>query len=98
MKYLTFLGEKERVDFFLWVGALRLQDRGNAPGGGRTHNLWLRRPTLYPVELRARMRTGISHRFREVSQIFCTSSSRGSCIAFVLELPAISGCKTRTSE
>ena len=26
-----------------------------APGGGRTHNLWLRRPTLYPVELRARM-------------------------------------------
>ena len=25
-----------------------------APGGGRTHNLWLRRPTLYPVELRAR--------------------------------------------
>ena len=25
----------------------------NAPGGGRTHNLWLRRPTLYPVELRA---------------------------------------------
>ena len=27
--------------------------RGYAPGGGRTHNLWLRRPTLYPVELRA---------------------------------------------
>ena len=27
---------------------------GIAPGGGRTHNLWLRRPTLYPVELRAR--------------------------------------------
>ena len=27
--------------------------RGTAPGGGRTHNLWLRRPTLYPVELRA---------------------------------------------
>ncbi len=26
-----------------------------APGGGRTHNLWLRRPTLYPIELRARM-------------------------------------------
>src|SRR5436305_14423847 len=25
-----------------------------APGGGRTHSLWLRRPTLYPVELRAR--------------------------------------------
>jgi hypothetical protein len=27
-----------------------------APGGGRTHNLWLRRPTLYPVELRAHNR------------------------------------------
>src|SRR5947207_788261 len=33
----------------------------NAPGGGRTHNLWLRRPTLYPVELRARVlpKTGV---------------------------------------
>src|SRR5207244_3256587 len=29
--------------------------RESAPGGGRTHNLWLRRPTLYPIELRARM-------------------------------------------
>ena len=25
-----------------------------ASGGARTHNLWLRRPTLYPVELRMR--------------------------------------------
>jgi hypothetical protein len=25
-----------------------------ASGGARTHNLWLRRPTLYPVELRTR--------------------------------------------
>jgi hypothetical protein len=24
----------------------------HASGGARTHNLWLRRPTLYPVELR----------------------------------------------
>src|SRR5512143_2433213 len=24
-----------------------------APGGSRTHDLWLRRPTLYPAELRA---------------------------------------------
>lgn len=23
-----------------------------APGGGRTHNLRLRRPSLYPIELR----------------------------------------------
>jgi hypothetical protein len=28
--------------------------RGSAPGGGRTHNLCLRRATLYPVELRVR--------------------------------------------
>ena len=28
--------------------------RGSAPGGGRTHSLWLRRPTLCPIELRAR--------------------------------------------
>src|SRR5258706_2409027 len=26
-----------------------------APGGSRTHDLWLRRPTLYPAELRARI-------------------------------------------
>ena len=26
----------------------------SASGGARTHNLWLRRPTLYPVELRMR--------------------------------------------
>ena len=24
----------------------------NIPGATRTHNLWLRRPTLYPIELR----------------------------------------------
>jgi hypothetical protein len=24
-----------------------------APGGSRTHDLWLRKPTLYPTELRA---------------------------------------------
>ena len=31
-------------------------DIGNiigAPGGSRTHDLWLRKPTLYPAELRA---------------------------------------------
>ena len=38
---------------------LRPSDRGKsgvvlASGGARTHNLWLRRPTLYPVELRMR--------------------------------------------
>jgi hypothetical protein len=26
-----------------------------APGGSRTHDLWLRKPTLYPTELRAQV-------------------------------------------
>ena len=39
------------------------QRLGSAPGGGRTHNLWLRRPTLYPVELRARQTAIIIRRF-----------------------------------
>ena len=30
-----------------------------APGGSRTHDLWLRKPTLYPTELRARYQAGI---------------------------------------
>jgi hypothetical protein len=34
--------------------------RGTAPGEDRTHNLWLRRPTLYPVELRARVKPKIN--------------------------------------
>src|SRR4030095_16523639 len=43
--------------------------RGIAPGEDRTHNLWLRRPTLYPVELRARTESELAtdsadfHRF-----------------------------------
>jgi hypothetical protein len=32
--------------------AARLVNTG-APGGSRTHDLWLRKPTLYPTELRA---------------------------------------------
>jgi hypothetical protein len=32
-----------------------------APGGGRTHNLRLRRPTLYPVELRALVEDMLAH-------------------------------------
>ena len=45
---------------------------GRAPGGGRTHNLWLRRPTLYPVELRAQSEQELAtdpadfHRFSDV--------------------------------
>ncbi len=29
--------------------------KSGAPGGSRTHDLWLRRPTLYPTELRAHL-------------------------------------------
>jgi hypothetical protein len=37
----------------------RLPEKINgARGGGRTHNLRLRRPTLYPIELRAQSRHG----------------------------------------
>ena len=35
-------------------GFCRKLQKSGAPGGGRTHNLRLRRPTLYPVELRVR--------------------------------------------
>ena len=30
-------------------------DFSGAPGGDRTHNLWRRRPTLYPIELRVHL-------------------------------------------
>ncbi len=42
--------------------ALRPLSKETAPGGGRTHNLRLRRPTLYPVELRALNVEKTSHR------------------------------------
>ena len=47
--------------------------RRRAPGGGRTHNLRLRRPTLYPVELRARA-FGIM-----VTHLRCVASMVGFC-------------------
>jgi hypothetical protein len=37
--------------------------RIGALGGSRTHDLWLRRPTLYPTELRAHNLKGESERF-----------------------------------
>src|SRR5258706_6088773 len=47
----------------LWAGRIEsppmreevTDDGVGAPGGSRTHDLWLRRPTLYPAELRARI-------------------------------------------
>src|SRR5260370_17998416 len=37
---------------------------GSAPGGARTHNLRLRRPSLYPIELRAQLLPIITVAFR----------------------------------
>jgi hypothetical protein len=39
----------------LWGGFTALKPKLTASGGARTHNLRLRRPTLYPVELRTRV-------------------------------------------
>src|SRR5215510_3453400 len=40
---------------FLFIGPARLLRKNGAPGGSRTHDLRLRRPSLYPAELRARI-------------------------------------------
>ena len=33
------------------------RSKANIPGATRTHNLWLRRPALYPIELRGQKHT-----------------------------------------
>lgn len=38
------------------ISFLYLKKETGAPGGSRTHDLWLRKPTLYPTELRAQAR------------------------------------------
>jgi hypothetical protein len=65
----------------------RLSDNFGAPGGSRTHDLWLRRPTLYPAELQAHFKCGIRNaefgsRFVFHSAIYIPHS------AFVLVRPA----------
>ena len=39
-----------------------------APGGGRTHNLRLRRPSLYPIELRVLNEVIILHGRRKIKR------------------------------
>ena len=39
-----------------------------APGGGRTHNLRLRRPSLYPIELRVLNKFIILHDRRKIKR------------------------------
>src|SRR6266542_2019991 len=41
------------------------EDENGAPGRIRTCDLWLRRPTLYPAELRARTKTEDGKRKKE---------------------------------
>jgi hypothetical protein len=71
--------------------------RGNAPGGDRTHNLWLRRPTLYPVELRAQQEQELAtspadfHKFSDVVLLLLVLRVRAQTLA-------ISSCKTRALE
>ena len=61
--------------------------RGNAPGGDRTHNLWLRRPTLYPVELRTQRERELAtdradfHRFSDVVLILSVLRARAQKIS-----------------
>src|SRR5262249_27771989 len=58
-----------------------------APGGARTHNLWLRRPTLYPVELRAQRERQLAtnragfHRFSDVVLLTLMFRARGQMIS-----------------
>ncbi len=63
-----------------------------APGGSRTHDLRLRRPTLYPTELRAHIKFGSSE---------CGVWSEKKCELFLFPTPCTRGsacnrgCKTQ---
>ncbi len=48
--------DQGKTRFGKLFGCVRRDQEDGAHGGGRTHNLWLRRPTLYPIELRAQRR------------------------------------------
>src|SRR5437764_601107 len=49
---MSMIGKWSKIRNFTWESHLF---RGGAPGAARTRNLRLRRPSLYPVELPARM-------------------------------------------
>ena len=49
-----------------------------APGGSWTHDLWLRRPTLYPAELRAHIKFGMAN---SEFGMFCCGSTPHSAFA-----------------
>lgn len=48
------------VAIFFFRHRLEIREK-TAPGGGRTHNLRLRRPSLYPIELRVRVEGKMAH-------------------------------------
>src|SRR4029077_3335662 len=60
--------------------------RGSAPDRGRTCNLWLRRPTLYPVELRAQRERELAtapadfHRFSGVVLLLLALRARAQIV------------------
>ena len=69
--------------------------RIGAPGRNRTCNLWLRRPTLYPIELRARQST-VCSRWSRVSVFSLSlqsesSDSRSPSVAFPRISPTPAG-------
>ena len=43
-----------------------------APGEIRTHDLWLRRPTLYPTELRAQYKQSEEFKVKSVKTVLLT--------------------------
>ena len=56
-----------------------------ARGGGRTHNLRLRRPTLYPIELRAQIEAAIYYapqRKRQVNPVVPEENGDGDTPSF----------------
>lgn len=48
------LEEETKPNFMATMHFVVIQDKPGGRGGIRTHDLWLRRPTLYPAELPAR--------------------------------------------
>ena len=73
---LRFSRGDEYLQVFLFWHPLIHSSSGNAPGRTRTCNLWVRSPTLYPIELRAHKMIGPCHTLG--------TRQAGSCLPIVL--------------
>ena len=51
---------KQNTPLYLGTPGCRISRKSSAPGRARTSNLRFRRPTLYPIELRVRLRCGVA--------------------------------------